>query len=91
MPPLIEIEYYEINNVINNIINDVVIQPKNNDKEIEQLTLLLNNCKLDTTNEITSVKEEQNTIIDETISNEDYVTITHDEIEPISRESCSMM
>jgi len=91
MPPLIEIEYHEINNVINNIINDVVIQPNNNDKEIEQLTLQLNNCKLDDSNEITQVKEEENTIKDETISNEDYVTITHDEIEPISRESCSMM
>jgi hypothetical protein len=91
MPPLIQIEYYEINNVINNIINDVVIQPNNNDKEIEQLTLLLNNCKLDDTNEINKVKEEEKTIIDENISNEDYVTITHDEIEPISRESCSIM
>ena len=58
MPPLIEIEYYEMNNMINKLINDVILETDNNiindDKEIEQLTNLFNNCKLIDNEEITT-------------------------------------
>ena len=129
MPPLIEIEYYEMNNMINKLINDVILETENNiindNKEIEQLTNLFNNCKLVdneeiitkysspikmksheefiiNNTEITTIKEteiliEENDRINNEITTiketsiDDYVTITHDEIEPISRESCSVM
>jgi hypothetical protein len=143
MPPLIEIEYYEMNNISNKT-----------DKEIEELTNLFNNCKIinnietpvieSTINEIVSnqlnniievglnqqviiedkanvievasneqviiednanvieVASNEQVIIEDNIANnqektinsesvDDYETITYDEIEPISRESCSMM
>jgi hypothetical protein len=126
MPALIEINNYDFNNIINSLVNDVLIKTENcifkEDKEIEELTNLFNNCKLINNDEIITnnsspikiesdqeiiinnpiILEETNIIIEtETIEvdNEqqhaetfdDYVTITRDEIEPISRESCSVM